>query len=108
VIQQDCGLLCQAALSNPIAETMCTYACDAIGIYEFIKLIENEDLDPIYYCEVLDMCPIDDCTGDCMDIVRYVSTPNSAPAGMLLLFSSYFSESEFFFFPVIFFLPYYI
>jgi hypothetical protein len=81
VIQQDCGLLCAAALSNPTAETLCTYACDAMGIYEFIQYIESEDLDPIYYCEVLDMCPIDDCSGDCMDIIRYVSVPTSAKAG---------------------------
>lgn len=60
---------------------MCTYACDAVGIYEFIKMVEAEDLDPIYYCELLDMCPIDDCTGDCMDIIRYVSVPQKAAAG---------------------------
>jgi hypothetical protein len=31
--------------------------CDIFGIKEFIKLIESADIDPIYYCEEVKLCP---------------------------------------------------
>jgi hypothetical protein len=54
-----CGTLCQALAqkTSALIGTICDLACDVVGIAEFIKLLENSDLDPIYYCEIAKLCP---------------------------------------------------
>jgi len=55
-----CGTLCQALAQKTGSEligTICDLVCDGVGIAEFIKLLENSDLDPIYYCEISKLCP---------------------------------------------------
>jgi hypothetical protein len=59
----SCGTLCQALAQKTGSEligTICDLVCDVFGIEEFIKLIEKADLDPIWYCEIAKMCPIND------------------------------------------------
>lgn len=58
-------------LNNKYEEDLCLAFCDAVGLYEFIKLIENQDFDFIYMCELVDACAVDDCT------VRSSSLPSS-------------------------------
>lgn len=53
--------------------------CDYEGIKEFIKAIEKADLDPFYYCQLLDKCPTFDY-GDAT-IVSFTVTPPSGPYG---------------------------
>jgi len=58
-----CGTLCQALAQktgSQLIGTICDLVCDVVGIEEFIKLIENADLDPIWYCEIARLCPIND------------------------------------------------
>ena len=58
-----CGTLCQALAEktgSQLIGTICDLVCDVVGIDEFIKLIEKADLDPIWYCEIARMCPIND------------------------------------------------
>ncbi|CAF4863492.1 unnamed protein product [Rotaria sp. Silwood1] len=45
---------------SPILTIICSVGCDIIGINEFIKLAKEVDLDPIYFCESLKLCPIND------------------------------------------------
>jgi hypothetical protein len=55
-----CETLCAALAQKTgkeIIGVICNIACDVVGIEEFIKLIENADLDPIYYCEIAKFCP---------------------------------------------------
>jgi hypothetical protein len=55
-----CQTLCTALAQKTGSEligVICNLACDVVGIEEFIKLIENADLDPIYYCEIARFCP---------------------------------------------------
>jgi hypothetical protein len=55
-----CGTLCQALAQKTGSEligTICDLVCDAVGITEFIRLLENSDLDPIFYCEIAKFCP---------------------------------------------------
>jgi hypothetical protein len=55
-----CGTLCQALAQKTGSEligTICDLVCDVVGIEEFIKLLENSDLDPIWYCEIAKLCP---------------------------------------------------
>ena len=58
-----CGDLC-GALANrtgsAFAGDICDLVCDGLGIDEFIHEIIKVDLDPIWYCEIADLCPSND------------------------------------------------
>lgn len=73
-----CSKVC-SALKGQGAVTICNIACDLVGIKEFVKILENSDLDPFYFCEELTLCPKgkDDAAGKIVDIVP---TPPSGPA----------------------------
>eukprot|EP01092_Planopodium_desertum_P009701 TRINITY_DN42174_c0_g2_i1.p1 TRINITY_DN42174_c0_g2~~TRINITY_DN42174_c0_g2_i1.p1 ORF type:complete len:234 (-),score=76.87 TRINITY_DN42174_c0_g2_i1:57-731(-) len=51
----SCDELC-GYLTVTWEETVCNLACDVVGIEAFIKLIDDVDPDPIYYCEVTELC----------------------------------------------------
>lgn len=56
----SCGDLCGAVANktgSKIAGDLCDVVCEAFGIDEFVKLIVKADIDPIYYCQLVDMCP---------------------------------------------------
>lgn len=36
---------------------LCGLTWDALGIIEFVKLANKADIGPIYYCEVINLCP---------------------------------------------------
>jgi len=58
-----CGTLCTALAQKTGSEILgdiCDIVCDVVGIEEFIKAIDNADLDPIWYCEMAKMCPVND------------------------------------------------
>ncbi|CAF1089932.1 unnamed protein product [Rotaria sordida] len=54
-----CGIVANKTGSKLLGE-ICALACDAFGLDEFIKEIIKLDLDPIWYCEMAKMCPIND------------------------------------------------
>jgi len=54
-----CGILANKTNSQA-AGIVCNLLCDVVGIKEFINIIEEADLDPIYYCELLKTCEIND------------------------------------------------
>jgi hypothetical protein len=77
-----CGTLCEALAEKtdiPILGTICDLVCDIFGIEEFIKLIEKADLDPIWYCEIAKLCPVND-HGDAK-ITKFSILPASGPKG---------------------------
>jgi hypothetical protein len=55
----SCEKLCAevANRTTKLVGDICDVACIAVGIDEFIRLIITADLDPIWYCELADMCP---------------------------------------------------
>lgn len=59
-IMGSCNAICDAVLnktgSKPLAD-LCLAGCDALGVDEFVKLIVHADIDPIYYCQIVHMCP---------------------------------------------------
>jgi len=55
----SCGALC-SLLPNELEATICDLLCDYVGIEEFIKLLDDVDPDPIWICEELNVCPIND------------------------------------------------
>jgi len=78
----SCTTLCEALAKktgSQLIGTICTLVCDGLGIAEFIKLLENSDLDPIYYCELARLCPIKD-NGDAK-ITTSSILPKSGPKG---------------------------
>jgi len=78
----SCQTLCTALeqkTGKEIIGVICEIACDGVGIAEFIKLLENSDLDPIYYCEIARFCPVKD-DGDC-NITRFSILPATGVKG---------------------------
>jgi hypothetical protein len=56
----SCGTLCTALAQktgSSLLGTVCDLVCDVFGIEEFIKALDNADLDPIWYCEIAKLCP---------------------------------------------------
>ena len=59
-IIQSCDALCGALANKTGSEVigdMCDVVCASLGVDEFVRLIIKEDLDPIWYCEIIDLCP---------------------------------------------------
>ncbi|KAH3844335.1 hypothetical protein DPMN_086593 [Dreissena polymorpha] len=88
-----CADLCNALASktSPAIGTVCNLLCDIVGIEEFIKIVQNADLDPIYYCELLPLCPIND-NGDAKFSVFEVN-PTSGPQGKFDIDFTYVSQN---------------
>ena len=58
-IYQTCDELCGLVANkthSPFDGTICNLACHALGVDAFIHLIIRVDLDPIWYCEIADLC----------------------------------------------------
>eukprot|EP01128_Nolandella_sp_AFSM9_P001853 TRINITY_DN12258_c0_g1_i1.p1 TRINITY_DN12258_c0_g1~~TRINITY_DN12258_c0_g1_i1.p1 ORF type:complete len:356 (-),score=110.03 TRINITY_DN12258_c0_g1_i1:187-1254(-) len=77
-----CGDLCSYA-TTPFEQKICDYTCDALGLAAFIKLLEDDgkDIDFIYLCEIVDMCPKEACTGKCLDITKFEVAPKQVVIG---------------------------
>lgn len=59
-VVDSCGELCDLVTEKTGSEIlgfMCTIGCDVLGIKEFVKLVDDVDPDPIYYCENINLCP---------------------------------------------------
>jgi hypothetical protein len=76
---EDLCHLLEEKIPNELLNVVCNLLCDYVGIKEFIDLIEKADLDPIYYCELLDLCPVND-NGDA-HIVSFTVKPNTVDQG---------------------------
>jgi hypothetical protein len=77
-----CGFV-QNKTSSKTIGAVCNILCDVVGIEEFVKIIQNADLDPIYYCELLKVCEIND-NGDAK-IESFSIAPNIGPQGLQLI-----------------------
>nr|XP_022329160.1 countin-1-like [Crassostrea virginica] len=78
----SCGALCsllEQKTGSQALGAVCNILCDIVGIEEFIKLVQEADLDPIYFCELLKACPIKD-DGDAK-ITSFTVSPTSGPQG---------------------------
>ena len=54
-----CNSLC-SNLDNKLESTVCNMVCDIAGIKAFAWALEKADLDPIYMCQLLKICPHSD------------------------------------------------
>jgi len=71
-----CGELASKTGNKDLGE-VCDVLCAAVGIKEFIDIIQKADLDPIYMCELLDLCKVND-HGDAT-ITSLTITPEKGP-----------------------------
>jgi len=53
----SCAEVC-SLLPNKYEADACDLICDYVGIEEFIRLIEYEDPDPIFFCDEAKICPV--------------------------------------------------
>jgi len=81
-IGESCSELCEL-LSDEINKDICEVLCFIAGIEEFENLLIGADLDPIYLCSVLDICPLNKCTGPCTTITSIIVSPLAAPIGTI-------------------------
>ena len=59
-VMDTCGHLCdlvEAKTGSGILGFICTLGCDFLGLEEFVKIMDKADIDPIYYCETIKLCP---------------------------------------------------
>ncbi|CAF0717260.1 unnamed protein product [Adineta steineri] len=62
-VLDTCGHLCdivESKTGSGVLGFICNFGCDFLGLDEFIKLMNKADIDPIYYCEKMSLCPIND------------------------------------------------
>lgn len=103
-LPNDCSILC--AKVDPQHNNTCNMMCDLYGVYEFIKLISQVDIDVIYLCQLKKQCPVIPCKektcahisqitlqpaqpkrGDSLTVTGYYTVTGDAGAGMLRLYS---------------------
>lgn len=85
-----CNLLAEKVGSKTVGE-VCDILCTIVGVELFIKIIEEADLDPIYYCELLKACPVKD-NGDAK-ITSVTVTPKEGPQGQFMLGMTFTSKN---------------
>ena len=99
-IAGSCGEVCEelAKRTNKLTGEVCDVLCLIVGIDEFIRILDRYksikemthewyshhvfcriDIDPIYYCELLDVCAINE-NGDAK-ITNTSVSPKSGPQG---------------------------
>jgi len=73
-----CSDLC-SYLPTQLEAVVCNFVCDIVGIEAFVDLVTDADPDPIWICEMVDICPINDNAA--AKIVSLTITPLSGPQG---------------------------
>ncbi|XP_013414049.1 countin-1-like [Lingula anatina] len=73
-----CGALANKTGSQAVG-AICDVLCSIVGVEEFIQLIQDADLDPIYFCELITVCPVFD-SGDA-NITALTVKPPQGPQG---------------------------
>ncbi|XP_003383827.1 PREDICTED: countin-1-like [Amphimedon queenslandica] len=74
-----CTDLCGMLPGSNVEKEVCEVLCSVAGFYEFVQIIQEADLDPIYYCELLNQCEIKD-DGDAT-ITDLTVKPKLVPRG---------------------------
>jgi hypothetical protein len=77
-VEGNCEKLCGDLHTSPAATAVCELLCLAVGLDEFVKILQSEDLDPVWICKELHVCPVNDCVGDCVQISNVSVSPSIA------------------------------
>ncbi|KAG2388763.1 hypothetical protein C9374_000202 [Naegleria lovaniensis] len=79
----SCMSLCKVvAPYGPYVYAGCEVVCTAVGVNAFIAVLKKADLDPIYGCQLLNVCPVHDCTAKtCATFTNAGVIPQVSPMG---------------------------
>ncbi|EFC47159.1 predicted protein [Naegleria gruberi] len=79
----SCGELCGYLKGvGSLVVAACSLVCDYLGVNEFINLIDKADLDAIYGCQLVSLCPVRNCKlPTCAQFFNSRVVPQSAPKG---------------------------
>jgi len=77
-IGAGCGTIC-VQLSTQLEQAICEFLCFAVGVDEFVNFINSTDIDPVFLCAEMDVCPENTCTKDCVTISSVSVEPQSGP-----------------------------
>eukprot|EP01137_Pigoraptor_chileana_P005617 Opistho-2@48933 len=90
-----CGQLCgdlKNATGSGALGLACNLFCDYEGIKAFIAVIDKADLDPIYFCELLNQCSVND-NGDAK-VAAFTVSPASGPQGTTFTITLQFTSAN--------------
>ena len=91
-VLEGCKELCGLLNASEAIDVACNLLCDIVGIKEFVKIIEDADLDPIYFCELLKVCKVFD--GGDATITELIISPKEAPKGSKFQLSVQFETNN--------------
>ncbi|EGG20722.1 countin2 [Cavenderia fasciculata] len=77
-VMASCNDLC-SRLSNHYENIACMLTCVYFGLEEFSNLVLDADPDPIFMCEVIDVCPVKMTAAG--NITNFDIVPSSGPVG---------------------------
>jgi len=83
-----CEELC-AFVPDPLAQAACNLICDYVGIDVFIDAVNDTDPDPIYVCQLMELCA--EVNGGNATINSVIVEPKSGPAGTQFNISMYYT-----------------
>jgi len=84
----SCSSLCNKVFNDSYTSDLCETLCDVVGIGAFWQVFERGDIDPIYICQLLDICEI--VIGGAAKIVTVDVTPPEQVAGKSVEFEVHF------------------
>ena len=84
----SCSALC-GQLSSSVEGEVCDLLCSVVGIDAFVKLLDDADPDPIWICEELTVCPVNDNAN--ATINQFTVSPQSGPQGTTFSFDFVFT-----------------
>jgi len=73
-----CGDLC-GYVTNPYLGEACYLVCTIVGIEAFVEAFNITDPDPIYICQLMDLCPV--VTGGAVQSTKASAIPSSVSSG---------------------------
>jgi len=71
-----CTDLC-TQIQNAYGEAMCLIICTYVGFDAFVDLLNCDDIDPVWVCTYIDLCPMNSCLTNCTEVTKVVVTPSS-------------------------------
>eukprot|EP00742_Colponemidia_sp_Colp-10_P000237 GILJ01000268.1.p1 GENE.GILJ01000268.1~~GILJ01000268.1.p1 ORF type:complete len:277 (+),score=33.99 GILJ01000268.1:54-833(+) len=82
-VVKGCSTLCASlAPKGKAIQYGCNILCDVVGIKAFIAEIKKADLDPIWLCQSIKSCPVNDCSADvCGSVTSSAVAPASGIVG---------------------------
>jgi len=87
----SCDDIC-GSLNNSVETDVCNVLCDAVGVGAFVEILKKfeNDIDPIYFCQLVKMCAISDCPDNstCATIQSFEVYPQTGYGDVTFMFNA--------------------